>query len=297
MRNATTEMYEIPAYSTEALNVLYQFHDCDVIIFVEGDDDVLFWNVISAKAGIIRYRIEVSGGKNELNKKIEKVVNENAQIIIACDSDHSPFCENTFEHKQIVKTYGYSIENSMYCPKFIAEIIKKLSRKIIGSDPPSEKRMNQFVDDAKKLLIYDIANHRYQKGISVFGDNCSIFLKSNRSTALSIKKIETFIESIKTNFRKTELLRCEELVNKDSRELRCLIKGHFLTNVVINIIKERVSEIIGHRKSGLFTTEHLYTSSIDYCNNCKPSNCKELSSMVRGMKVAYAEVKKRQQEH
>ena len=49
---------EIPSYSTSALNVLRYFHDCDVITFVEGDDDILFWDVISDKAGLIRFKIE-----------------------------------------------------------------------------------------------------------------------------------------------------------------------------------------------------------------------------------------------
>ena len=64
---------DIPEYSTEALNVLRYFHDSEIIIFVEGDDDILFWDVISNKAGLLGVKIESAGGKNELLKKIDKI--------------------------------------------------------------------------------------------------------------------------------------------------------------------------------------------------------------------------------
>ena len=290
------EMDDIPEYSAAALNVLKYFHDCDVIIFVEGDDDILFWDVISNKAGITTSKIESAGGKNELIKKMQKIINENAQIIVACDLDHSPFLENVFDHKQIVRTYGYSIENSMYCPASVLKIIRKLSRTIIKSDSCSTEWLQNFVENARRLLIYDIANHKYQKGISVLGDNCTRFLRSNRSVLLSDKKIKQFLKSIQHYFTNAEILKCEELVRKDSRELRHLIKGHFLTNVVINIVKKRVFEL-SRRKLTLLTTEHLYTETVDCCSNCKPSQCNELSYMVNSIKGAYNEVQNRQQQH
>ena len=290
------EMDDIPEYSTAALNVLKYFHDCDVIIFVEGDDDILFWDVISNKAGITTSKIESAGGKNELIKKMQKIINENAQIIVACDLDHAPFLDNIISHKQIVRTYGYSIENSMYCPASVLKIIKKLSRTIIKSDSCSSEWLQNFVENARRLLIYDIANHKYQKGISVLGDNCSRFLKSNKSIYLSDKKIKQFLKSIQHHFTDEEIIKCEELVRKDSRELRHLIKGHFLTNVIINIIKKRVFDL-SSRKPNLFTPEHLFTETVDCCIDCNPSECDELLYMVNSMNKAYKEIQNRQQRH
>ncbi len=292
----SNEIHSVPEYSAEALNVLNYFHDCDVVIFVEGDDDILFWNVISNKAGLLGARIEVAGCKNELLKKIEKIINEDASIIVACDRDHSPFCQNIFENKQVVQPYGYSIENSMYCPSSISNIIRKLSRTLIKYDLIAEQYFIEFINNCRDLLIYDIANHRCQKGVSVFGDNCTKFLKSNKSVSLSTYKIALFIKSIKTNFQEEEILEVKELIETEKRELRYLIKGHFLTNAIINIIKKRVAEVSGrHVKS--FSTEHLYTECVDYCKNCNPDDCKGLRSMADNLKIAYNEVKNRQQRH
>ena len=152
-----------PSYSTPALNVLRHFYECEVLIFVEGNSDILFWHVIAQKAGLINTKIESVGGNTQIKKKINQIIDEDAKIIVACDLDHSPFIDGISVHPQIVKTYGYSIENTMYCPASLNRFLKKLSRQLKIMDNSTGEWLSEFVKQTKTLLIYDIANHRYNK--------------------------------------------------------------------------------------------------------------------------------------
>ena len=273
-------------YATPALNVLHHFHDCNLIIFVEGDDDILFWHIIAEKAGLDGIKIESLGGINEINKKIGQIVEESAKIVVACDSDYSPFLDNVPNHPQIVRTYGYSIENTMYCPGSLSRFLQKLSRQLINFDDATKKWLSKFVSDAEVLILFDIANQRYKKGISVLGENCSNFLKTKKSQALSKEKISEFINSIKRYFKNEELQKCKEILKDDSRELRQIIKGHFLTIGVINMIKKKVKEI-KKRRLPLLSLEHLYTGTIDSCKACTAAECCEINYMAANLTNAY----------
>lgn len=116
-------------YDTSALDVLDKFHESNFIIFVEGDEDVIFWSSLFDKAGIHNYHIDSADGIKELKKIMSQILNENARVIVACDSDYSILLNTLPNHKRIISTYGYSIENTMYCPKIINSVINKLSRK------------------------------------------------------------------------------------------------------------------------------------------------------------------------
>ena len=45
-------------YETSALNVLDRFHESDFVIYVEGDEDSIFWSSLFKKAGIYNYYME-----------------------------------------------------------------------------------------------------------------------------------------------------------------------------------------------------------------------------------------------
>lgn len=91
-------------YSVQALNVLSKFHRIDAIVFVEGQDDLHFWNNIAEKANITSIRIEPVGGAGGLQRKIEAILNENAQIIVAKDADHDQFSNSPISHPRIINT-------------------------------------------------------------------------------------------------------------------------------------------------------------------------------------------------
>jgi hypothetical protein len=248
-------------YSIEALEAKGLFYNKTLTVYVEGKDDPLFWDNLFNLAEIEAY-IEDVGGSYELEKYIKNVVESNADFYVATDNDHSDFLEEVKKHPNIIRTYGYSIENTMYCSyQEIESTISKFCRKKIDISLEFNKWINDFSSSVRELIILDVANHKFQKGICIFGDNCYKFLKSQKSYEICNIKTEKFIENVKPNFSKEELETVENLINQSSKELWFHIKGHFITHAIINLIKRLVSKNSDQTIS--LTPDFLYTLTID----------------------------------
>ena len=119
-------------------------------------------------------------------------------------------------------------------------------------------------------------NHKFKKGISIFGDNCTRFLKSKSSQHISIEKINEFIATVKHKFSPKELKKVERLLNTSEKDFWFLIKGHFLTNATINLIKTLVK-----KQSGGYckiTLDMIYSLTIDCTEDW--SNRIDISTVV-----------------
>jgi len=230
-------------YSTDALNVKSLFYNKPFIIYVEGQDDINFWDYLFKSKTNVEFRIEESpGGKTGLLTYMDKIVEEDAQIIVACDSDYNAILpiEKKYIHDRIVRTYGYSIENTMYCPHNINQLIKRYGRLKGGFFPDVDAWYEEFLENSRTLLVYDLANHVFTKGIQVFGDKCVKFLDNEKSSSISKVKVNKFILDISKNFESEQIEYTKTLITRSKKELRFLIKGHFLTNGVLNFIKNTI---------------------------------------------------------
>lgn len=251
-------------YSNDALDAKGLFYNKSLTVYVEGPDDVLFWDYLFKVAEVSAY-IEDVGGEQEIKKYIESILNQDAGFIVACDNDHNDFLDDKIIHPKIVRTYGYSIENSMYNFEKIEEIISKLSRQRVDVKGIIEKWAEEFSNQVYELLKYDIANHKFKKGISVFGDSCMRFLTSNTSHKLSVEKISEYIESIKEHFSLEEINEVESLLNTSEKDFWFLIKGHFLTNATMNLIKSLVRAQCGSQCA--ISLDMIYSLTIDCTEN------------------------------
>ena len=252
-------------YSNEALEAKGLFYDKDFTVYVEGKDDPLFWKQLFSLAEIEAH-IEEVGGKNELAKYIGKIINDGARFYVARDNDNSEFFDDTLYHENIISTYGYSIENSMYCyPNPIEETISKFCRKKLDFSSDFNEWLFNFSNDLYDLIVYDIANNKFKKGISIFGDNCYRFLKGQNSYKLCSNKISTFIDSVKSNFTEDEINEVKDLIHQSEKDLWFLIKGHFITHALINFIKNSIRKEIGSSKS--VTPDYLYSITVDCTEN------------------------------
>src|SRR5690606_14885872 len=96
-----------------------------------------------------------------------KIVNENATFYVAKDNDNSDFFDDSIIHSRIINTYGYSIENSMYYqPISIEKAISIFCRKKLDFSPEFNTWISEFSQDVFDLIVYDIANNKFKKGIS-----------------------------------------------------------------------------------------------------------------------------------
>src|SRR5690606_8149320 len=127
------------------------FYNKSLTVYVEGTDDVLFWDYLFKVAEVNAY-IEDVGGDQEIKKYIESILNEDAGFIVACDNDHNDFIDEIIVHPRIIRTYGYSIENSMYNYDKIEEIISKLSRQKVDLKGIIEAWAEEFSNQVYELL-------------------------------------------------------------------------------------------------------------------------------------------------
>ncbi len=253
-------------YSKEALEAKGLFYGKQLTVYVEGQDDILFWTYLLNIADIDAY-IEEVGGTNEIEKYIKDIIESDAGFFVACDLDHSDFLYSPINHERIIQSYGYSIENSMYNFGSINSIVSKLGRKQVNVVEIVEKWAHDFCDNIYDLIIYDIANHKYQKGVKILG-NCSIpFLTSKKSTKINPDRVEKFINSIKSNFseEEIEIETVTKLLNDSKKNFWYHIKGHFLSHAVLNLIKHLVNKETGLDKS--LNLDSLYTLTIDCTEN------------------------------
>lgn len=271
-------------YSVDALDAKGLFYNKTISVYVEGDDDVLFWNYLFGLSEVNAH-IEDVGGDKEIDKYISQILNEGAKFLVACDSHHQEFLEVRQEHPQIISTYGYSIENSMYNFFSINDIVNKLGKGVSDVKNEIEKWVAEFTNQLNTLLIYDIANNRFNKGISIFGDNCSRFLKSPSSHLISLEKVDSYITQIKANFLVEELLMVEELVRQSEKPTWFLIKGHFLTNATINAIRYLVKTTHG-KEIGSISHDMLYSLTINVTENW--SQRIDISSVVAKINATMA---------
>ena len=249
------------------------------MVYVEGPDDIPFWSYIFSNYGVSHmcYEIVDIQGKENSSSYIDDIKNKKVtNIIVINDLDYNCYDnKKLIKHPLIMTTYGYSIENSMYCPYSIANLIAKLSRSSNNFLPIVNRWYEQFCQQAKKLLPYDVANYINRTNTSCFGHNCCQYLKSNNSPYLDEAKITEKINELKNKISTINLSKIRKKIRKDKRETRFKIKGHFITNGIINMIKSEVNNCRNSRITPI-NREYIYSSFVQCNNQCgRPLLCKD----------------------
>lgn len=279
--------------SKERIEVLHLFRNKDVTVFVEGDDDVVYWDTFFKMININAY-IEPTHGKEKLMELSKRVIAENLKIILCKDRDYSFIIGCNLTNPNIVYTEGYSIENHLFCEKKISALIKKYSRSTINYTTELKQHYSRFERIIFDLLVYDIANEKYSKSIKVLGDNCNRFLKKNSSIELSIDKIENYINSIKEHFCDEELESIKFSINEE--HVFQIIRGHFLTNFIINLVKHfiKIEKNLKKRSKNIKTNntkvpsinpDNIFVETVDTCNLCR-SKCQNCNSITSNLQQA-----------
>ncbi|EFH8005158.1 DUF4435 domain-containing protein, partial [Escherichia coli] len=75
------------SWSNEAENVISLFYDADIMVYVEGEDDIAFWEIIFKKNGRFNVEVQDVGGCEALQPYIEKITSGEINAIVARDSD------------------------------------------------------------------------------------------------------------------------------------------------------------------------------------------------------------------
>ncbi len=227
-------------YSINALNVLDAFYQSDNILYVEGDDDIVFWDIILSEFGVNNCKIIELGGKEELKKYINRIEEGTLQSLAARDIDFDSLIGNIDTNStKILSTYGHSIENTIICPKAISKVIKTYGR--AAQEPNDLEHFNNWLETfliAFKPLIYsDIHNEFSRLGLAVLSDNCTQFMTSQTSELACPQKISAKLNSIGIDFNVDHLELC---INNLNRSFKDFMRGHFYLSAALKYTNRKL---------------------------------------------------------
>ena len=269
--------------SVGARNVEARFYNKLGIVYVEGDDDKLFWaQYFDPK----NFEIRDAGGCKNLKEYEDEIINHGLKCIVAKDADYSAFMEKGNLHPLIVCTLSHSIECVMYCPYNVNACLKRLARTFEDHLDEIKQCYDIFFTDVKDIVIYDIANNVFGIGCSVCGDSCIPFMTSNHSVKICADKRDKFIEKIANCFTEEQIDKARELLDNDKRELRQIVKGHFQTSFVANLLKKLSSQIT-QDKAPSISSDALYALLITCFSECT-EDCEERQVITRRVSDAVA---------
>lgn len=245
-------------YSNAAKNILNRFYSVEVMLYVEGDDDIPFWEYMFSKFSQHHVKVQQVGGKKNLEKYADDVFSNRVKALIAMDSDLSIF-EDEIAHPNIIKTYGYSIENTLIFEETIQGVIRtigRLSRKSITIDECREwlDKVNVAI---LPLLIGAIKNEQDSSGVSVYGDNACKFLKGQKTPELCSNKISNHLERIGFDILDDKAREIEaDILSKIDRPIY-LLNGHFLFSALLSFVSNTIRKI---RSKVSISNESLFGS-------------------------------------
>lgn len=262
-------------YSAEARNVLNLFYSVDKIVYVEGDDDIPFWEVIFDKLADFSVEFESAGGKSELMKLVQAIEDGEAEYLLALDSDYDAISGIEF-NQAIIRTYGHSIENTLICAETLCKSLKTLLR-LSKKEAPLEI-CNQWMNDVEEAVSYfvacDIVNHMEGLGLSVIPDSSDRFMKSKNSCDLCGEKIKEYLDDLSAQLEESRALNQRDRISSSSFTFLDILRGHFLFSAAMRFLKiqaKRVGKNISISKDmfyltmitvfeGLFDTRHRHYS-------------------------------------
>ncbi|WP_292789009.1 DUF4435 domain-containing protein [Nostoc sp. NMS7] len=243
------------------------FYRKEYLVIVEGDDDRPFWKLFFPE-NIDGYKLKLKavGGKAEVKKYIQQILDSDAHFAVALDSDYSLFMNCSIEHSRIVETKTHSIENVFLCTLSITHIIQNLSKDTDYESEYVEKWMQHYDEKIYPLMVIDYIIERDKIGIKCMGDKCQPFFINDKTFELNDSKITELINSFNISFQ--EIISIQESLN--SYKPRLHSRGHFFFSAVQRFISCEVKRLSG--KTVSVSVESLFSNAIASCQHCFKEN-------------------------
>lgn len=277
---------EVFDLSIAARNVEARFYNKLGIVYVEGNDDKLFWaQYFNPK----HFEIRIVDGCKNLEAYEDDILHHGLKCIVAKDADYSSYKPKREEHPLIVYTLSHSIECVMYCPYNVNSCLKRLAKTFDDHLEEIQQSYSSFFSDAKELIAYDVANNVFGVGCSVCGNSCIPFMESNHSIKISVEKRDEFLKKISPNFSKEQMDKVYEMLEKDKRQLRQIAKGHFQTAFVSNLLKILTFKITKDKEPAI-SNDALYALLVTCFAECT-HDCEEKNFIQRKASNAVAALK------
>ncbi|MEL4279598.1 DUF4435 domain-containing protein [Shewanella mangrovisoli] len=230
------------SYSIEAEGVLDLFFKKDIVVYVEGQDDIPFWEYILDEFGEFSFEMRDVGGCEALEPFIDAVLTGDIRAIVALDRDFRLFKGEQVEHTNVLMTPKYSIENTMIADDIIVDSvisIAKISRR--NFDLASYKDWSiEFFKRMNKLILIDVYNAKHELGLSVISDSADIFWCSKGSVEISQDKLDAHLTSLMVKIGEDidfDSIEAEVVKMAYEKGVQDFIRGHFLFSAVTKYIR------------------------------------------------------------
>lgn len=231
-------------WSDDAENVISMFYDADMMVYVEGQDDIGFWEIVFKKNGRFKVEVQDVGGCEALNPYIEKIATGKINAIVARDTDFNFFSSSMIDHTNVIYTKGYSIENSILDVKVVSRVLKNMGR--YSAKDIQNIDVNSWFEklhaNIENLIFLDIYNHINLRGLSIVGDSCERFMQSKSSYDTCINKVNSYIETLPNDFKEQGMLIKESLHLPNETNIFNWLKGHFLFSATLKFITNYLSK-------------------------------------------------------
>ncbi|RJG00915.1 DUF4435 domain-containing protein [Noviherbaspirillum sedimenti] len=246
-------------YSIDALNVKSAFYRAETMVYVEGDDDVLFWETVLSRTTDIQFEIECVGGSSEIDKHIDQIESGELRALVARDSDLLPFISKPSSSPQILYTFGYSIENTLYTVETIYPLAKSWCKSPKVTNDECQTWLNEFSNKFMPLVHLDIANALGDAGVNTIGDNCTKFMTSQSSATPCPAKITRHVEATKIQLDEKFIAEASSALGVDANRIISFIRGHFLQSAVIKFL---VNKANSYGKKVTISADSLYAAAL-----------------------------------
>ena len=247
------------SYSDEALNVRGAFFGVKAVVYVEGDEDVLFWQEVFSQVTTEHFEVESVGGSPTLDEYIQKISSGQITAIAARDSDFLPILGACSPDPKVVYTHGYAIENSLYVAEAVGQLARGWCKSNKVTTAACEAWLSDLATTLAPLVHLDVANTTSSSGIPTLGDNCSRYMTSAGSAVACPTKVAEMIAQLRPKIPHAAIASAELAVGYAPDKVLNHLRGHFLASAIHRFIAKQAKSL-GRRVS--ISAESLYTAAL-----------------------------------
>ena len=268
----------------------------ELIVWVEGPTDVLFYRIMAGNVGNVVCRFEAFGGRATGFKLIGELKNKDYPYVVILDGDYDILGGTRAPHGSVLIVPRYSVENLLWERDAVNEVCCRYAqcgekKDLVGEEMATVERVIE-----KELLgaiVLDVAARRLRCAPKVLPDRVEAILKDKRELAVDREKVANIVETAKGWVDKDGLKEAERKVMGflEGRSVAHLFKGHLLFGLLRRIVVGAAA-----RERGKRTTvrdedlAHLLAAAV--WTLCRGGDHGRMKRMFR-TKVRVAEVRRR----
>ena len=242
-------------WSLNARRVIRHFFEADIVVYVEGDDDITFWDIVFSEFTKKKFKLKPVGGKNTLLKYLNERCSDDT-FLVAMDSDYDKL-NGTLDSDAAILTYGYSIENTVVTITVIESLIATYSDMQLNHINRTEiiKWVEDFEKAVTPLLAADILNREAKiTDQQVIPDRAARFYENDTLIPID-SKIRNHLIELGFNVEALE----DDLKLHDYEVIE-MVKGHFLFTSFLHFVKKHSDS--SRDKAISIPTEAFYSTCI-----------------------------------